>query len=255
MFKFASKLLYRLRFLVVLIWAFSAFFFWLLMRIPILARLAVLPDAIARATMTIASHIGVMVFGCMLLGALSLLLWRYLPLKLSAGLVILIPVLLFAGSMSYGRVDSYGTEQYVTNPAQQGDLQTAREQLLIQMARYQLSDELRSLIRVGTNADARDPEGRSALYWCSDPEIAVMLLQAGAEPDGKALVDAAFWGRLDMVKLLLKATPDDGKALVAEVGGQALDASDVNTGPSNEQDRKQIVQMLLERGAKPIIPK
>ena len=51
------------------------------------------------------------------------------------------------------------------------------------------------------------------------------LLQAGAKPNGKALLEAAFWGRTDTMKLLLAATPDDGKALVAEVGDQALQAT------------------------------
>ena len=259
MFQIASRLLYSLRFLVVLIWGFAALWFWLLMRIRILAWLAVLPDGIARIAIMAASNTGIMVFGCMLLGAISLLLWRYLPVKLSASLAVLIPVLLLVGSIAWGRIDSYGTESYVTNPAQQGDLKTTREQLLIQMARYQLPDELRSLIRAGTNADARDLEGRSALYWSNDPEMATMLLQAGAKPDGKALIEAASWGRSDMVKLLLEATPDDGKALVAEAGSQALEANNVFTGPDGEQDRpqdrKQIVQMLSVRGAKPISPK
>jgi hypothetical protein len=53
------------------------------------------------------------------------------------------------------------------------------------------------------------------------------------------------------MKLLFEATSDDGKALVAEVGDQALrDATNVRS--SGEQDREQIVQMLLSRGAKPI---
>lgn len=249
MSQIASRLLYSLRFLVVLVWGFSAFWFWLLVRIRILAWLAVLPDGIARVTIMIAGNTGIMVLGCMLLGATNLLLWRHLHTKLLAILAILIPVLLFAGSIGWGRIDSYGTERYVTNPAQQGDLQIAREQLLIQMARYQLPNELRSLIRVGTNADARDPEGRSALYWSNDPEIAAMLLQAGAKPDGKALIEAAFWGWADMVKLLLEATPDDGKALVAEFGDQAVEANNTSAGSDAEPYRRQIVQMLLERGA------
>jgi hypothetical protein len=53
------------------------------------------------------------------------------------------------------------------------------------------------------------------------------------------------------MKLLLAATPDDGKALVAEVGEQALQAA-TDIRASGEQDRGQIVQMLLARGAKPL---
>ena len=252
MFQIASRLLYKLRFLVILVWGLSAFWFWLLVRIPILAWLAALPAAIARVAIMPISNMGLVILGCMLLGASSVLLWRYLPTKLAASLAILIPMLLVAGSLRYGRVDSYGTESYVTNPAQQGDLQTTREQLLIQMARYSMTNELRSLIRVGTDADARDPEGRSALYWSSgDLETANMLLQAGTKPDGEALVEAAFWGRADMIELLFAATSDDGKAMVAEVGDRALDANSVSTGPADEPGRQQIVQMLLARGAKP----
>ena len=58
-----------------------------------------------------------------------------------------------------------------------------------------------------------------------------------------------------MVKLLLEATPDDGKALVAEFGDQDLEANNVVTSLDGEQDRQQIIQMLLARGAAPIGPK
>lgn len=258
MFQIASRLLYRLRFLVILVWGFSALWFWLWARIRIFAWLVFLPEWLAKVAIMLAGNIGMVVLGCMLLGASSVLLWRYLPAKLSADLALLIPVLLIVGSIVYGRVDSYGTEQYVTNPAQQGDLQETREQLLIQMARYDMTNELRSLIRVGTNVNAHDPEGRSALYWSDEPETVTTLLQAGAKPDGEALVEAALWGRADIIKLWLEATPDDGKALVAEAGDQALEANNVFTGPNGEQDdgqaRQQIVQMLLARGAKPISP-
>lgn len=258
MFQIASRLLYSLRFLVILVWGFSAFWFWLLVRIRIFAWLVVLPEGLAKAAIMLASNIGMVVLGCMLLGASSVLLWRYLPVKLAASLAILIPVLLIVGSLGYGRIDSYGTEQYVINSAQPGDLQNTREQLLIHMARYQMPNELRSLIRVGTDANARDPEGRSALYWSNDPEMVTTLLQAGAKPDSKALIEAALWGKSDIIKLWFEATPDDGKALVAEAGDQALEANNVFTGPNGEQDdgqaRKQIVQMLLARGAKPISP-
>ena len=192
-----------------------------------------------------------MVLVCTLLGASSLLLWRWLPIRLSASLAVLIPIFLLVGSILYGRIDTQGTEQYVTDSAQRGDLQNTREQLLIHMARYQAPNELRALIQVGTNVNAHDPKGHSALYWAREPDMVNLLLQAGAKPDGKALVEAAFWGRLDTIKLLFEATPDDGKALVAEVGDQALEAA-THVRASGEQDREKIAQMLLARGAKPI---
>ena len=249
MFQIASRLLYGLRFLVILAWSFSALWLWLLMRLRVLAWLAVLPELFAKVAIMLACNIGVMVLGCMLLGASSLLLWRWFPVKLSASLAVLIPILLLVGSIVYGRIDMQGTEQYVTDLSQRGALQSTREQLLIKMAQYHLPNELRALIRVGTNVNAHDPKGLSALYWSREPDIVKLLLQAGAKPDGKALVEAAFWGSLDTIKLLFEATPDDGKALVAEVGDQALEANKTHTSASAE-DRAQIAQMLTARGAK-----
>ena len=221
------------------------------MRLRVLTWLAVLPEWFAKVAIILAGNIGIMVLGCMLVGASSLLLWRWSPVKLSASLAVLIPILLLVGSIAYGRIDTQGTEKYATAPAQRGDVRSTREQLLIHMTRYQLPNELQALIRVGTDVNAHDPEGRSALYWAREPEMVKLLLLAGAKPNGKALVEAAFWGRLDTIKLLFEATPDDGKALVAEVGDQAL-RNATNVRSSGEQDREQIVQMLLTRGAKPI---
>jgi uncharacterized protein len=251
MFQVVSRLLYTLRFLVILAWSFSALWFWLLMRLRVLAWLAVLPDGFARVAIMLAGNIGVMILGCLLLGTSSLLLWRRFPVKLSASIAGLMPILLLVGGILWGRIDTQGTEQYVTDPARRGALQNTREQLLIHMTRYQLPDESRALIRVGTSANAHDPKGRSALYWAREPDMVKLLLQAGAKPDGKALVEAAFWGRLDIIKLMFEATPDDGKALVAEVGDQALEVA-TSTRSSGEQDREKIAQMLLARGAKPI---
>lgn len=251
MFQIASRQLYSLRTLVVLIWGFSALLFWMLMHLRVLTWLAVLPEWFAKVAIILASNIGIMVLGCMLVGASSLLLWRWFPVRISASLAVLISILLLVGSLTYGRIDTQGTEQYVAAPAQRGDVNSTREQLLIHMARYQLPNELQALIRVGTDVNAHDPKGLSALFWAREPEMVKLLLQAGAKLDGKALVEAAFWGRLDTIKLLLEATPDDGKALVAEVSDQAL-RNATNVRSSGEQDREQIVQMLLMRGAKPI---
>ena len=87
--------------------------------------------------------------------------------------------------------------------------------------------------------------GRSALYWAREPEI-LKLLQTDVKPDVKALVSAAQWGRLDAVKLIFKATSDDGKALASDISDRDLEwIKTVHNGEDN--NREQIVQMLMER--------
>ncbi|MGV0027717.1 ankyrin repeat domain-containing protein [Phormidesmis priestleyi] len=246
-----SRWVYSLRFFVILIWSFSAFVFWLLIRIRILAWLAVLPEGLAKVAIVLASQTGMIVFFCAAVGASSLFLWRRFSVKQAAGFAVLISVLLWVGSLSLGRIDMQGTESYVLDFAQRGDVRNTREQLLIKMVQCGLNLELQTLIQIGTDVNARDLKGQSALYWARDPEQVKPLLQAGAKPDGESLLQAAFWGRLDTMKLLFAATPDDGKALVAEVGDQALrDATGVRA--SGEQDRSQMIQLLVARGAKPI---
>lgn len=254
MFKI-SRWVYGLRFFVILIWSVSAFVFWFLMCIRILVWLAVLPEGMASVAIALASltssQTGMVVFICAVVGGSSLLLWRWLPAKQAAAIAVLIPVLLWVGSLSLGRIDTQGTDPYVLAPAQRGDVRNTREQLLIKMAQYGLNLELQTLIQIGTDVNVRNPKGQSALYWARDPEQVKPLLQAGAKPDGGSLLEAAFWGKLDTMKLLFAATPDDGKVLVAEVGDQALrDATSVRA--SGEQDRSQIIQLLVARGAKPI---
>ncbi|MBA3923646.1 MAG: hypothetical protein H0X31_18915 [Nostocaceae cyanobacterium] len=246
-----SKLVYGLRFLVIPIWSVSAFVFWIMNGIRILAWLAMLPEGIASVAIALFSQTGIMVLICAAVGGSSLLLWRWLRAKQAAVVVALIPVLLWIGSLSFGRIDMQGTETYVLVPAQHGDVRNTREQLLIKMVQYGLNTELKTLIQIGTDVNVHNPKGQSALYWARDPEQVKPLLQAGAKPDGESLLQAAFWGRLDTMKLLFAATPDDGKALVAEVGDRALqDATHVVA--SGEQDRSQIIQLLIARGAKPI---
>ena len=247
----ANRLLYSLRFLVMLVWSLFLLLFWILLRLRLLAWLAVLPVWLASVALRLASHTEIMVLICVALGASSLLLWRWLPAPQATSLAVLVPMLLAVGSLLCGRIDMQGTEAYVLEPARRGDVRQSREQLLIKMVQSGLTAELQALIQVGTDVNARDPGGDAALYRAREPELVKPLLQAGAKPDGKALLEAAFWGRTDAVKLLLAATPDDGKALVAEVGEQALQAAK-DTRASGEQDRGQIVQMLLARGAKPL---
>ena len=60
---------------------------------------------------------------------------------------------------------------------------------------------------------------------------------------------AIAWGRLDAIKLMFGATSDDGKALIAELGNDALQSNNVRTRTS-DADRAQITQLLIARGAK-----
>ncbi|MGG6269773.1 ankyrin repeat domain-containing protein [Leptolyngbya sp. AN03gr2] len=244
-----SRWVYALRFLVIPIWGFSAFAFWGLNCILILAWLSLLPEAVASLALILASRTGIIVLICAAIGGSSLLLWRSLPAKQAAGIAVLVPILLWVCGLFFGRVDYQGTDPYVFAPAQRGEVQNTREQLVIKTAQYGLLNELQALIQVGTSVNVRNPKGQSALYWAREPKQVNILLQAGAKPDGASLVEAAFWGRLDTMKLLIAATPDDGKALIAEVGDQALDAT---TGviTSGEQDRTQIIKLLVDRGAK-----
>ncbi|BAU13269.1 hypothetical protein LEP3755_38080 [Leptolyngbya sp. NIES-3755] len=244
-----SRWVYALRFLVIPIWGLSAFAFWGLNSIRILAWLSVLPVAVASPALMIASRTGIVVLICAAIGGSSLMLWQSLPAKQAARIAVLVPILLWVFGLFFGVIDHQGTDPYVFAPAERGDVRNTREQLVIKTAQYGLIPELQALIQVGTEVNVRNPKGQSALYWAREPKQVKILLQAGAKPDGESLVEAAFWGRLDTMKLLIAATSDDGKALIAEVGDQALDAT---TGviTSGEQDRTQIIKLLVDRGAK-----
>jgi uncharacterized protein len=246
-----NRMVYGFRFLVIPVWSIAALLFWSLIRVRLLAWLAVLPEGLAGVALSLVSQSGVVVLVCATVGGSSLLLWQSLSGKQAAIFAIVIPMLLLVSSPYLGRIDMQGTESHVLDPARRGDVRATREQLVIKMVQYGLIPELQALIQAGTSVNARNPNGQSALRWARDPEQVRPLLQAGIQPDEESLLEAAFWGRLDTMKLLLAATPDDGKALVAKVGGQALHEA-TSTRASGEQDRSQIVQLLIERGAKPI---
>ena len=229
---------------VVMIWSFAALWLSSLIYLRILVWLVVMPEPIASASLILVGNSGIWIIIYLLFGSMSLLLWRRLPVTLAVMISVIVPILLFFASISYGRIDTYGTTGFVT-----GDLQNTREQLLIHMARYGLSDELKALIKVGTKTNVYDPMGHSALYWTHEPEIARILIQAGAKGDTKALVNAAQWGRLDVVKGMFKASNDDGKVLVSGITDQDLEfIKTVHNGGDN--NREEIVKMLLVRRSK-----
>ncbi len=146
--------------------------------------------------------------------------------------------------------DTQGVVRHVTQAAQSGNLKATRDQLLIQSP---TASQSQALIQLGANVNARDSAGRSALYFGSwegrDPEIVTLLLKAGAKPDASAMRNAIGWGRLDAIKSMFGATSDDGRALIAELGNDALQANNVNTRTS-KADRLAINQLLIVRGAK-----
>ncbi|MES1026457.1 hypothetical protein ABN584_26510 [Gloeocapsa sp. BRSZ] len=125
--------------------------FWLCNRIVLLAWLAVLPNAIARAAIALVSSMGISVLICAIVGGSSLLLWQWLPTKLAAVIAVLLPVLLWMGTLTWGRLDTQGTDAYVLAPAQCADVQATREQLVIKTAQYAMNRELQSLIDLGTD--------------------------------------------------------------------------------------------------------
>jgi uncharacterized protein len=243
---------YLPKILVALTWSWAGFCFLsttvLTLLIP---HLAVQPDGFAERLLTFVSSPGSMILGGMLTGITSLLLWQP-PFKRLASLTlaILIPTILFFGSFVSLMGDTQGVVQYVIEAAKSGNIKNTRDQLLIQSPTLSLSKQL---IQLGANVNARDPGGRSALYSASwegrDPEILKLLLQSGAKPDAFALRNAISWGRLDVIQLMLTATSDDGRALIAELGNDALQANNVRTRTS-EADRAEITKLLTSRGAK-----
>jgi len=242
----------RSKLIIALIWSLAGFCFfstagiWLL--IP---YLAVQPDRLAASAIAFVSSPGIMVLCGMLTGLMSLLLWHPSLNKLGAiALAILIPVLLFLGIFVFAMSDTQGVRRHVIQAARSGSLTNTREQLLVQIPSLSLSQQL---IQLGTNVNARDPEGRSVIYTASgpgrDPEILKLLLQSGAKPDAEDLHNAIFWGRLDAIQLMFQATSDDGKALIATLGEDALQENTTHTSAS-EADRAAINKLLIARGAK-----
>lgn len=240
--------------LVALTWVLPGYFFCSMARVGLLLTwLAVLPDWLAQTAISFVAAPGFLILGSMLMGLSSLFLLYRLSNKWATIFALLIPFLLLFGGAVFAGTDNQGLQRYIVATAQRGDLKSTREQLLIQSGLSGTFNYSKTLIQMGADANARDPDGHSPLYWASyeggDPEIVKLLLRSGAQPDAGALGQAARWGRLDAIKLMIEATPDDGKTLIAEGGNEALDANRVHTRTSAE-DRAQIAQMLIARGAK-----
>jgi uncharacterized protein len=242
---------YLPKILVALTWSLAGFYFLsttvLTLLIP---HLAIQPDGFAERLLILSSS-GSMILGGMLTGMISLLLWQPPFNRLvSLILAILIPTLLFFGSFVSMMGDTQGVRRHVIEATESRSIKNTRDQLLIQSSTLSLSKQL---IQLGANVNARDPEGHSALYSASwegrDPEILKLLLRSGAKPDALALRNAISWGRLDAIQLMLKATSDDGKAMIGELGNDALQANNVHTRTS-EADRAEITKLLTARGAK-----
>ena len=242
--------------IVALSWSLVGFLFFsktlVLLLVP---HLAVLPDGFAAGSIALVSNPGFIVLCGMLTGMISLLLWHPSLHKIvSSLLALLISILFLFGTFAFMMSDTQGVARHIIQAAESGNLRNTREQLLIQSRTLTHSKQL---IDLGTNVNAQDPDGHSALFSASwesgDLAILKLLLESGAKPDSKALGHAISWGRLDDIKLMFKATSDDGKALIAELGSDALMANNVHTRTS-EADRAEITKLLIARGAKPIKP-
>ena len=253
MTRIPQGLRYFLKILVALTWSLVGSLFLYVTLVPLLiAPLAVQPEFFATHAIAFVSSLGFLILCGMLTGMMSLLLWHRSVNKLASLLLaMIVPALLSFGAFAFAMSDTQGVLPYVLKPAESGDLKTTREQLLIQSRTVSQSKQL---IQLGTNVNARDPLGHSALYSASwegrDPEILKLLLQSGAKPDALALRHAIAWGRLDAIQLMFSATSDDGKALIAELGKDALEANRVRTKTS-DADRAQINQLLIAHGATP----
>jgi ankyrin repeat protein len=102
---------------------------------------------------------------------------------------------------------------------------------------------------------AKDPAGSFPLHRAvglNQLQIADALLAAGADVNAVGrygwtpLIEAAFWGRLDMVKLLLErgAKPD----ATAERGATALsEAERVLPHSARKQEYEEVIKLLKER--------
>ena len=243
---------YLSKIIVALTWSLAGFcFFSKTLVFLLIPHLAVQPDGFAAGSIAIVSSPGFIILCGMLTGMISLLLWQPSFNRLVALiLAILIPILLFFGTFALMMTDTQGVVRHVVQAVESGSLKNTREQLLIQSRTLSQSKQL---IQLGVNVNAQDPEEHSALYSASwegrDPEILKLLLESGAKPDALALRHAIAWGRLDAIQLMFKATSDDGKALIGELGSDALEANKVHTRTS-AADRTEITELLTARGAK-----
>lgn len=243
---------YLTKIIVALIWGLLGFLFLdITVSYFLIPHLAIQSSEFATNSIAIVTNPGLMILGGMLIGMASLLLWlpsfnRFVSLALA----ILVPILLFVWFFVLAMSDPQNRKMQLAQAAQNGNLEDVREQLLIQNP---ILSQSKRLIQLGTNVNARDSQGHSALYTASwdggDPEVMKLLLQSGAKPDALALRNAISRGRLEAIQLMFKATSDDGKALVAELGKDALQSNTVHTRTS-EADRAEITKLLKARGAK-----
>jgi hypothetical protein len=232
-------------------WVAIALLFWFFTQLQAIAWLSLLPGGLARLALMICGNT---TLSLILIGTLSaaLCLWLCIRRIVPLWLMPLPPLLLLGLTLTYGRLDTQGTSTSVLDAARRGEVSRTREQALLHMVRYRLPRETQALLKAGTNPNVTDPLDGTPLIYADQPRILKMLLEAGAQPNARALENAAFWGDRQRFEALLKATPDDGRALVAEIGDQALlAAASTGTHPSSDGDRAAIVQLLLDRGADP----
>jgi ankyrin repeat protein len=110
-------------------------------------------------------------------------------------------------------------------------------------------DEVRKLIAAGSDVNATEADGTSALLWAAhqgSPELVSLLLEAGANPNAAnafgvtPLLEASRYGDVATIKVLLEGGAD--VAAAAREGETALMAA-ARTGSAEG------VKLLLEHGA------
>lgn len=234
--------------LLSMTWGAAGMLVYLMAHLQLLVWLSILPVGLARLAIALfLSPLGPV-------GAIAIpattggwLCWKQVPIALLA----VPPILLLGLGCSKVRIDTQGTTPYVYQVARSGDIEATREQLLIHMARFGQPQELAVLIRAGTDVNATDPRGGTALSWTQDPTVVAQLLEAGAVPSEGAIASAAFWGNAEQMTLLLDAMQRHGQTLSPDTASDILfTASHIATGAS-EGDRASLATQLLEQGADP----
>ena len=122
---------------------------------------------------------------------------------------------------------------------------------LIQAAKIQDWDKLRTLLEQGEQATVTSADGATALHWASywdNIETAELLINSGANPNAMndlgatALWNASLNGSEDMVGMLLRSGADPAISLVS---GESPVMTAARTGSAK------VVELLLTAGADP----
>lgn len=120
-----------------------------------------------------------------------------------------------------------------------------------------MAGAVQRLIDAGADIHAREESGKGAIHYATgisaidNPEVAAMLLQAGADPNldsrktSPPLLGAAWWNWPSVVRLLVEAGADVN---FAQSSG---DSTALHVAMNNSNDPVGVVEVLLAAGANP----